>query len=65
MKRTVANFKEHTAKRAAIDWQRDFFDHRLRDQNALQQKARYIRQNPVRANLTSIASAWPYIWEPR
>ena len=64
MRRVVSNFKENTAKRTGITWQRDFFDHRLRDQKALQLKADYIRQNPVRAGLITTANAWPYLWTP-
>jgi len=64
MKTVVANFKENTAKCADINWQREFFDHRLRDQRALQLKANYIRQNPVRAGLTTSANTWPYLWTP-
>ena len=65
MQRVVRNFKEHTAKRGNINWQREFFDHRIRDADGLQLKANYIRQNPVRAKLTNHAESWPYIWEPR
>jgi len=64
MAKVVRNFKEHTAKRSSVNWQRDFFDHRLRDERNLQLKADYIRQNPVRAGLTSSADQWPYLWTP-
>jgi putative transposase len=65
MKQTMSNFNEITAKRAEINWQRDFFYHRLREQNALQLKGNYIRQNPVRAGLVTTPNDWPYIWAPR
>ena len=65
MQRVVSNFKEHAAKRSGINWQRDFFDHRIRDSDGLQLKADYIRQNPVRAKLTNDAKTWPYVWESK
>jgi len=46
-----------------IGWQRDFFDHRLRKNEAYLEKAAYIRMNPVRAGLVASAEDWPYVWE--
>jgi REP element-mobilizing transposase RayT len=60
----IARFKEITAKRTGITWQRDFFDHRLRTEESFEEKAHYIRQNPVRAGLTADSEAWPWKWEP-
>jgi len=62
--RVVANFKECTAKRVALEWQRDFFDHRLRGDESLDEKASYIRMNPVRARLVACAELWPWVWTP-
>jgi len=39
--------KIHNHK-AWIEWQRDFFDHRLRDRHELEEKTFYILMNPVR-----------------
>jgi REP element-mobilizing transposase RayT len=64
MSKVVANFKELTAKRAGISWQRDFFDHRLRGRESLQEKWNYILMNPVRKGLVDHPEAWPYIWLP-
>jgi putative transposase len=60
----VANFKEITAKRAGIRWQRDFFDHRLRSDESYEEKAHYIPMNPVRQRLVERREDWSYIWEP-
>jgi putative transposase len=65
MKKTVSNFKEFVAKQCGIQWQRDFFDHRLRADESYDEKASYIRMNPVRQQLVATPEAWPYVWEPR
>jgi hypothetical protein len=41
-------------------WQRDFFDHRLRDDESFEEKAAYILNNPVRAGLVNRFEDWPY-----
>jgi putative transposase len=63
MKRVVANFKELTAKWAGVEWQPNFFDHRLRSDESFAEKAHYIRMNPVRGGLVTRAEEWAYIWE--
>lgn len=64
MRRIIAQWKEITAKRLAIRWQRDFFDHRLRHDESLREKEDYIRSNPARAGLVSSGDDWPYVWTP-
>ncbi len=64
MKKVMASFKEHTAKRAGIGWQRDFFDHRLRAEESFEEKANYIRMNPVRKRLVAAPDDWIWKWEP-
>ena len=58
----VRDFKRITAKIAGIQWQRNFFDHRLRHDESEAEKFEYIRQNPVRAGLTTVAHEWPYVF---
>jgi len=41
-------------------WQREFFDHVLRSEESYAQKWEYVRQNPVRAGLTTRADDWPF-----
>ncbi len=65
MRRTVTSWKHFLSKQHGIAWQRDFFDHRIRSHESLDEKAHYIRQNPVRAGLVADAGTWPYVWEPR
>jgi REP element-mobilizing transposase RayT len=58
----ISDFKSWVAKRTGIVWQRDFFDHRLRSAESSEEKASYIRQNPVRAGLVENPDDWPYQW---
>ena len=64
MRRVVANFKEITAKRGGIAWQRDFFDHRLRGNESWREKWEYIAMNPVRKGLAVSPQEWAYVWRP-
>ena len=62
MKQVISKWKEWVAKHAHIRWQRDFFDHRLRRDESFEEKAHYIRMNPVRAGLVGRPEDWPYVW---
>jgi putative transposase len=56
----VRNFKRITARLGGIRWQRNFFDHRLRQNESLTVKGAYIRANPVRAGLVGSEEDWAY-----
>ena len=60
----VAAWKRHTARHAGIIWQKGFFDHRLRSDESFEEKAHYIRMNPVRKGLVAAPDAWPHVWQP-
>ncbi len=60
----IRSWKHYLSKQRHLKWQRDYFDHRVRDHSSLREKAAYIRQNPVRAGLVASPELWPYIWEP-
>jgi len=62
MKEIVETWKEWTSKQLHIEWQRDFFEHRLRDEKSRRQKADYLLQNPVRRGLVERAEDWPYVY---
>ncbi len=64
MQKSIRLWKGYLARQHGIRWQRDFFDHRLRNDEAWQEKAHYIRMNPMRAGLVTEGSAWLYVWEP-
>ena len=63
MKKSIAQWKRYVSSNSPVDWQRDFFDHRLRNDEAYIEKANYIRMNPVRAGLVEDPEQWPYVWE--
>jgi REP-associated tyrosine transposase len=60
----IRDYKRITAKLAQIQWQRNFFDHRLRNDESLAEKFAYICQNPIRAGLTKDEAVWPYVFIP-
>ena len=60
MVQVVTALKSWMASRHGIHWQRDFFDHRVRGWESAQEKAQYIRMNPVRAGLVANPEDWPY-----
>ncbi len=62
MDATVRAWKRLKARRFGVTWQRGFFDHRLRSDESFEEKAAYIRANPVRARWVAEASVWPYAW---
>jgi len=56
----IRDFKRITARIANIAWQRNFFDHRLRNDESENEKVAYIRANPVRAELIGPNDRWPF-----
>ncbi len=60
--KVVTDWKRYVARQHGIAWQRDFFEHRIRQDESFGQKADYIRMNPVRAGLTADPDEWPYVW---
>jgi putative transposase len=62
IRQIVSKWKEWTAKQLRIEWQRDFFEHRLRQEESRRQKSDYILANPVRRNLVARAEDWPYVY---
>ena len=58
----LSKWKEWTAKQLGIEWQRDFFEHRLRREESRREKSHYILNNPVRKELVSRAEDWPYVY---
>ena len=58
----IGDWKRWLTMRQKIRWQENFFDHRLRRDESLGQKADYILHNPVRAGFVEKSEDWPYIW---
>ena len=66
--RVIARFKASTRGSLAshaLEWQRDFFEHRLRSEESVEDYGRYIFLNPYRAGLLSSESVWDGWWSPR
>jgi putative transposase len=61
MTELIRSLKRFVAKSAAISWQDGFFDHRLRTSESFDEKAAYIRMNPVRAGLVNSVVDWPFV----
>jgi len=64
METTIKNWKRFVAGRDGVSWQRDFFDHRLRDHHQLQEKTDYVLMNPVRKGLCERAEDWVWVYRP-
>jgi putative transposase len=60
MKQIMSDWKRFLTTNLKIESQRDFFDHRLRNEESYREKADYIRANPVRAGLVRQPEEWPY-----
>jgi putative transposase len=59
----IRDFKRVTTRIAKLEWQRNFFDHRLRHDESEDEKAAYIRQNPLRAGLIEAEDDWPFAFD--
>ena len=64
MRQIIADWKRFLATKLKIEWQRDFFDHRLRDHHELDEKTSYILMNPVRKGLCERAEDWEWVYRP-
>jgi REP element-mobilizing transposase RayT len=64
MKSVISNWKKFVAGRLGVEWQRDFFDHRLRNHHELLEKTSYILMNPVRKELCERAEDWVWVYRP-
>jgi REP-associated tyrosine transposase len=64
MQTTVRNWKKFVAGKHGVDWQRDFFEHRLRDHHELEEKTSYVLMNPVRKGLCEPAEDWVWVYRP-
>jgi putative transposase len=62
METTVKNWKKFVAGKYGVNWQRDFFDHRLRDHYEVDEKTSYILMNPVRKALCERAEDWVWVY---
>jgi putative transposase len=64
MEKTIRNWKKCVAGKYDVHWQRDFFDHRLRNHHEVEEKSCYIQMNPVRKGLCDRTEEWIWIYHP-
>jgi len=64
METTIKNWKRFIATQFGVKWQRDFFDHRLRNTQEEQEKICYILMNSVRKGLCERAEDWRWVYRP-
>ena len=64
MQTVISNWKKFVAVRLGVEWQRDFFDHRLRDHHELAEKTSYVLMNPVRKGSCERAEDWVWVYRP-
>ncbi len=64
MSQVVGLWKRALVRNHAVSWQRNFFDHRVRNEENDYYKSAYIPHNPVRAGLVENWKEWPYFWMP-
>jgi hypothetical protein len=64
MSTVIQQWKGRIARETGICWQRGFFEHRLRNSESWEEKAHYIRRNPIRAGLIGENEKWIYVWQP-
>ena len=64
MSAVMGAWKGYHKKNSGIDWQKGYFDHRLRNHAQVALKAQYIRMNPVEARLCADSGDWPWVIEP-
>jgi hypothetical protein len=48
------------ARRAALQWQREYWDTFMRDEDRERKAIRYIESNPIKAKLCQLAEDWPF-----
>ncbi len=63
IRKTVSNWKRYNARFHGIQWQSDFFEHRLRDETSFREKFDYIQRNPSRNGLCEHLTDWPHYIE--
>jgi hypothetical protein len=60
MSRVIGNWKKGNRENHGVLWQENFFDHRLRQDESFEEKAVYIRRNPLVKGLCSKPEEWPW-----
>lgn len=65
--RSIKSFSAHEINRRLKNhgqvWQEESFDHVLRSYESLEEKIRYVRENPVRLGLVNCPEDYEWSWE--
>jgi len=56
----VGSWKHWLGHQHGVDWQENFFDHRIRAEEKYSEKVQYVWDNPVRAGLVGNMQDWPW-----
>jgi len=59
-RRVSENSPNAPARRAALQWQREYWDTFMRDEEQEKTAVRYLENNPVKAKLCQLAEEWPF-----
>ncbi len=62
--RTVGKWKGFQSVKFGVQWQENFFDHRIRSDRELEEKEAYIRRNTVAKGLCARPQDWPWVISP-
>jgi putative transposase len=62
MSEAVRNWKRVVARLHNVNWQDNYFDHRIRNDAEGNEKWGYIRRNPVVKGLCANEADWPHWW---
>ncbi len=62
MSRVIGEWKHYTAQNPGVDWQSNFFDHRIRTAASCAEKHAYILRNPIIKGLCNSEVQWPWQW---
>jgi REP element-mobilizing transposase RayT len=57
----IGKWKAWQTRSAAVKWQENYFDHRIRSDHEFHLKSAYIRNNPVVMALCSKPEDWPWV----
>jgi putative transposase len=58
----IADWKRYLCRTYRINFQRNFFDHRIRNTENFNAQCQYVRENPVRAGLVRSTEDWPWFY---
>jgi putative transposase len=58
----ITSWKRYLTRTHRLKFQRNFFEHRIRNDENFSAYCEYVRFNPVRAGLVSRAEDWPWVY---